>query len=665
MSKSWFRGLVSVAVGLLIAWPANAAEQRTDLANSATAVKTFVYKKIGERELQIHVHFPPGWKTDDRRPAIVFFFGGGWTGGSVAQFEPQANYFAGRGLVTARADYRVKSRDGVTPDKCVEDARSAVRWLRGNAVKLGVDPAKLITSGGSAGGHLAACMMIAGSVNDEGDDLTISTIPQAMILYNPVLNFNHEALLARLGDRRELAAKISPTLHLDKNTPPALILFGTNDRLKVHGDEYWEKAGKLGVRAEKYLAEGQGHGFFNRPPWLQRTTIAADKFLASLGFLEGEPTIEAPSGNPPGRPRAADTRPQRPAADAQRQAREFFAHLDRNHDGKLAREELPEQARRMFDRMDADRDGTVTAEEFAKFRASRPPRGDRPPQRDQPVRPQPDFTDVSYGPHPRNVFDLWQAKSDEPAPLVIYYHGGGFRGGDKRTINPGLLRLLLQHGVSVAAVNYRLTDVAPFPAQMHDCARALQFIRYHAAKYNVDPKRVGATGGSAGAGISMWLAFHDDLADAKSSDPVARQSTRISAAVVYGAQSSYDPRFIGELFDTDHVDSALIPFFGMTGPEDVKDPKFHPLFEEASPINHATADDAPVMLFYPQPNTPLPPNSDGRQHIHHPKFGMVLKQKLDKLGVECVLKFREDHPDGAPVDDYAKFFFEKLGVEKE
>ena len=261
--------------------------------SAAPEVKTMTYKTIGDRELKIHIHYPPGWKASDTRPAIIFFFGGGWTSGTVGQFEPQAEYFAGRGLVAARADYRVKSRDGVTPDKCVEDARSAVRWMRRNAKELGIDPQKLIASGGSAGGHLAACMMIRNSVEAAGDDLSISTIPQAMVLFNPVLNFDHEQMIGRINGDKQLARKISPTLHLDKNSPPALILFGTADRLKVFGDQYWEKAEALGVRADKYLAEGQGHGFFNRSPWTERTLIAADKFLASLGFLKGEPTIQS------------------------------------------------------------------------------------------------------------------------------------------------------------------------------------------------------------------------------------------------------------------------------------------------------------------------------------------------------------------------------------
>ena len=253
-----------------------------------------VYKTVGERQLKMHLHFPPGWQNTDRRPSIIFFFGGAWRTGTVDQFKPQAEYLASRGMVAARADYRVKDRDDVTPDKCVEDARSAVRWLRKNHGRLGVDPDKLVTSGGSAGGHLAACMLIANSVEGDGEELWISTVPRAMVLFNPVLNLETELMIERFGYRRELAGKISPTRHLDGDTPPALILFGTDDRLKVHGDEYWKKAEELGVRAEKYIAEGQGHGFFNRSPWRERTLIATDKFLASLGLLEGEPTIEEP-----------------------------------------------------------------------------------------------------------------------------------------------------------------------------------------------------------------------------------------------------------------------------------------------------------------------------------------------------------------------------------
>jgi acetyl esterase/lipase len=260
-----------------------------------TPQNVYVYKTIGERELKIHLDYPPDWRPSDKRPVIVFFFGGGWSVGTVNQFERQAKYLAGRGLVAARADYRVRSRDGVTPDKCVEDARSTVRWLRKNADRLGIDPQRLITSGGSAGGHLAACTALADTVDDESDDLSIPTIPQAMVLYNPVLDFTHKRAIERINGDEELARKISPTLHLHKDFPPALIIFGSEDPLKAHGDVYRAKAKTLRVRANEYTEDGQVHGFFNNSPYMERTLIAVDRFLVSLGYLEGEPKIQVPS----------------------------------------------------------------------------------------------------------------------------------------------------------------------------------------------------------------------------------------------------------------------------------------------------------------------------------------------------------------------------------
>jgi len=263
-------------------------------ADAGMTTKTEVYATRGERTLEIHLHFPEGWKAEDKRSSIIFFFGGGWSNGTPDQFLDQAEYFASRGMVAARADYRVKSRDGVTPDDCVRDARSAVRWMKKNAPKLGIDPEQMVSSGGSAGGHLAACMMIEDSVEAPDDDLTISTTPAAMILFNPVLSFESPELSKRLGERDDLARKISPNAYLNKSTPPSLILFGSKDRLIGLADPYWQKAEKLGVRAERYIAEGKGHGFFNKSPWRERTLIAADKFLASLGLLEGTPALKEP-----------------------------------------------------------------------------------------------------------------------------------------------------------------------------------------------------------------------------------------------------------------------------------------------------------------------------------------------------------------------------------
>src|SRR5215208_7513508 len=158
-----------------------------------------------------------------------------------------------------------------------------------------------------------------------------------------------------------------------------------------------------------------------------------------------------------------------------------------------------------------------------------------------PALPTPDVRDAKYGPHERNVLDLWKAKSDKPTPLVVFIHGGGFRGGSKEALSPALLEGLLSKGVSVMAINYRLSPEVSFPAHYMDCARAIQYARSKAKEWNLDPKRVGATGGSAGAGTSLWIGFHDDMADPQNADPVLRQSTRLTCMAVQGAQSSYDP----------------------------------------------------------------------------------------------------------------------------
>ncbi len=263
-------------------------------AKAEPTTKTFAYKAIPGDTLEMVVHYPPGWKDTDERPAVVFFFGGGWENGNIRQFETQANHLASRGMVAARADYRVKSRQGVAPDKCVEDAKSAVRWLRANAAKLGIDPDRIVAAGGSAGGHIAACTALTEGLEAEGEDRSISSRPNALVLFNPVLRFDGvPKLMGRIGNDEALGKSLSPTLHVTKDTPPTLVLFGTADRLKPQGDEFVRRAGEAGSRAEVFTAEGQPHGFFNRPPWLHRTTARMDEFLTSLGYLKSEGDVKA------------------------------------------------------------------------------------------------------------------------------------------------------------------------------------------------------------------------------------------------------------------------------------------------------------------------------------------------------------------------------------
>ncbi len=168
---------ITSAMGLILCTAVVLEAADTDTA-SGPETKSFVYKKTPQGDLEVVVHYPPHWAESDKRPAIVFFFGGSWQVGSISQFESQAMHLASRGLVAARADYRVKSRHGVTPKECVEDAKSPVRWLRQNAAKLGIDPGRIVAAGGSAGGHLAASTaLVPDALSSE--PLWISVVPSS------------------------------------------------------------------------------------------------------------------------------------------------------------------------------------------------------------------------------------------------------------------------------------------------------------------------------------------------------------------------------------------------------------------------------------------------------------------------------------------------------
>lgn len=266
-----------------------------------------------------------------------------------------------------------------------------------------------------------------------------------------------------------------------------------------------------------------------------------------------------------------------------------------------------------------------------------------------------DVQDHSYGKQKLNKFDLWLAKSDSPAPLVVYIHGGGFRGGDKSSVNRYMLERVLQSGISFASINYRLTGEVPYPAQMHDCARAIQYIRRNAKRWNIDPKRLAAYGGSAGSGISQWLAFHDDMAKPQSKDPVERESTRLSCAIPFNAQCTYDPRQIKKIVPGRAYDNvALKLLYGLpedwNWDEDEVDEKLDALLKDASPIDHLTKDDPPVFVYHLARN-----NKPG--NIHHSNFGKHLKNRMDKLGIECVRRMDTDYtsPQTESVEEMIQF----------
>jgi acetyl esterase/lipase len=291
--------MIFIVGRLAIADENGTAPARVKLTDQSIRSEKRLYRHAPEGDLYLHIYYPPGWKAEDQRPAIVFFFGGGWKAGSYLKFVPHAEYFASRGLVAASADYRTLNKHHTTPDKAVEDARSAMRWMRSHARELGVDGNKLIASGGSAGGHLAASTAVLDDFNAADDDASISCRPAALVLFNPVVDLTHlpERKLAEDSDAT-MKERLSPSLHLDKNAPPSILFYGTGDKFFPQGEAYVAKARELGVRTDLYVAPQMKHGFFNSSPWTEVTVAQADEFLASLGYLHGSPTVKVPADAP-------------------------------------------------------------------------------------------------------------------------------------------------------------------------------------------------------------------------------------------------------------------------------------------------------------------------------------------------------------------------------
>ncbi len=262
----------------------------------------------------------------------------------------------------------------------------------------------------------------------------------------------------------------------------------------------------------------------------------------------------------------------------------------------------------------------------------------------QAALPKPDIADGKYGEFAANTFDLWKARSTKPTPLVVYIHGGGLAKGDKSGISANQLNEMLKAGLTVMAINYRLTGEAIFPQHYMDSARAIQYARYHAKEFNIDPKLIAATGGSAGGMTSLWIGFHDDMADKTSADPVLRESTRLKVMAVASAQTTLVPEVV-----TKYVGPLALEYqtyyngkmFGLT-PDEMKTAKVADLWRAISPLTYLTKDDPPVWAFYSVPNKPLTDASTASDAIHHPGFGAVLKEEMDKVGITCKLRHKDD-----------------------
>lgn len=261
-----------------------------DTGRVAPPGKPYVYKSAGGEPQKLEVYFPKDHDpAKDRRPALLLFHGGGWSRGSLAQFRAACAYFASRGLVTATADYRMHKKEDVPglpagesyKRICVTDAKSAIRWMKQHAAELGVDPRRLITGGGSAGGHLAVLATAnRRGLNDPTDPSGFDTTVMAHLLFNPAFTV------------KDADAEINVLKHLDRGLPPTVVFFGSEDRWKSAWDETQRRLKALGhTTTVQWVAPGQTHGFYLKAPWEDATLVAADRFLARLGCLQGEPTL--------------------------------------------------------------------------------------------------------------------------------------------------------------------------------------------------------------------------------------------------------------------------------------------------------------------------------------------------------------------------------------
>lgn len=304
-------GSLVFAVGILLVDPALSAANNRNVQPAPKTLpgsRSEVYKTIGDVELPMHIFVPADHQPGDRHPTVVFFFGGGWSRGSPAQFQYHCAYLASRGMVAMAAEYRVLHRHGVKAVSCFRDAKSAVRWVRKNAERLGVDPDRVAAGGGSAGGHLAAALGTIRDFDEEGEDPTISAVPNALILFNPALVLApvegaEERDWDRLGSLEERLGgkpiRLSPYHHIREGRPPTIIFHGQADTTVPYFTAvlFARKMKDKGNRCELVGYPDQPHGFFNHGrtdnKFFADTVRKMDAFLVSLGYLKGPDRVDA------------------------------------------------------------------------------------------------------------------------------------------------------------------------------------------------------------------------------------------------------------------------------------------------------------------------------------------------------------------------------------
>jgi arylformamidase len=302
-------------------------------------------------------------------------------------------------------------------------------------------------------------------------------------------------------------------------------------------------------------------------------------------------------------------------------------------------------------------DSAVASESAKKVHAAKSKAAQKP-KRKKVERLAPTFADVAYDVHERTVLDFWQAEGSGPRPLHVFIHGGGWIQGDKKSCKAP--ETYLKKGISVAAINYRLSGTDPLPVPVHDAARAIQFLRHNAKDWNIDPSKFVVSGGSAGGCTSLLLACLDDMADPDSEDPVARESTRVQGAAVAGAQTAIDPKLIEPWIGPNVLHAMIYMAVGEDSSEAaIKNYEKHEkLYKQFSSYYHISSDDPPLYLGY-NANMSLPSKSFGHG-IHHGMFGVKLKEKAESVGhkqVHLSIKGTDETKDYSSRDD---FIFKRL-----
>lgn len=253
-----------------------------------------LYKEIDTTKLFMEVYYPNDIKKEEKTAGIVFFFGGGWQKGTISQFKPHAQYFAKRGLICFLVEYRIENIHKTTPFESLKDAKSAIRYIRKYATQFNLDKTQIVACGGSAGGHLAAACALINDYNECTDDLSVSSIPNALVLFNPVIDngpggYGYE----RIGDAYK---EFSPIHNIVQDAPPTIMFFGNEDHLvPVETPKYYKMVmEKVNSRCELHMYDGQKHGFFNYNnfEYYKKTLEATDAFMQSFGYLSKEPLVE-------------------------------------------------------------------------------------------------------------------------------------------------------------------------------------------------------------------------------------------------------------------------------------------------------------------------------------------------------------------------------------